>query len=80
MHVVILVPPVFAARVEARTPRHRGRVLASEHQDDLPTISARVPSAPPPGDPTAGVREPRPTVPAGRRGAIAVPEPDESEG
>lgn len=28
-----------------------------------------------PGDPTAGVREPRPKVPAGRSGAIAVPEP-----
>lgn len=35
---------------------------------------------PPPGDPTVGVREPRPTPPAGRRGAIAVPEPhDETE-
>ena len=30
----------------------------------------------PPSEPTAGVREPRPTVPAGRSGAIAVPEPD----
>jgi translation elongation factor EF-G len=29
----------------------------------------------PPGDPTAGVREPRPRVPFGRSGAIAVPEP-----
>jgi hypothetical protein len=30
---------------------------------------------PPSGDPTAGVREPRPKVPTGRSGAIAVPEP-----
>ena len=31
---------------------------------------------PPPGEPEAGVREPRPRVPAGRSGAVAVPEPD----
>lgn len=31
----------------------------------------------PPGDPTTGVREPRPKIPAGRSGAIAVPEPDD---
>jgi translation elongation factor EF-G len=30
----------------------------------------------PPGEPTAGVREPRPTAPVLRGGAIAVPEPD----
>ena len=30
----------------------------------------------PPGDPAAGVREPRPNVPVLRSGAIAVPEPD----
>ena len=30
---------------------------------------------PPPGEPEAGVREPRPKVPVGRSGAIAVPEP-----
>ena len=30
----------------------------------------------PPGDPAAGVREPRPNVPVSRSGAIAVPEPD----
>jgi translation elongation factor EF-G len=29
----------------------------------------------PPGDPTTGVREPRPNVPVLRNGAIAVPEP-----
>ena len=34
---------------------------------------------PPPGEPTVGVREPRPTVPPGRSGAIAVPEPDDEE-
>ena len=33
-------------------------------------------SQPPPGDPAAGVREPRPKVPVGRSGAVAVPEPD----
>jgi translation elongation factor EF-G len=32
---------------------------------------------PPPGEPEAGVREPRPKAPAGRSGAIAVPEPDD---
>jgi len=34
---------------------------------------------PPPGEgePEAGVREPRPRVPAGRSGAVAVPEPDD---
>jgi len=32
---------------------------------------------PPPGDPAAGVREPRPKVPAGRSGAVALPEPDD---
>jgi translation elongation factor EF-G len=35
---------------------------------------------PPPGDPrepAAGVREPRPKVPVGRSGAIAVPEPED---
>ena len=30
----------------------------------------------PPGDPTAGVRQPRPKVPVLRNGAIAVPEPE----
>ena len=30
---------------------------------------------PPPGDPTAGVREPRPKVPIRRTGTIALPEP-----
>jgi translation elongation factor EF-G len=30
----------------------------------------------PPGEPTAGVREPRPNVPVLRSGAIAVPEPE----
>jgi translation elongation factor EF-G len=34
----------------------------------------------PPGDPTAGVREPRPNVPVLRSGAIAVPEPDDDSG
>jgi len=34
-------------------------------------------SQPPPGDPAAGVREPRPKVPVGRSGAVALPEPDE---
>jgi translation elongation factor EF-G len=33
-------------------------------------------SQPPPGDPAAGVREPRPKVPVGRTGAVSVPEPD----
>jgi len=107
MHVVIIVPQAFAARVEARIPHHRGRVQASEHRDGVQTIRARVPQADvaafvsalmadtnrtartsmvlyeywpvlqPPGDPTAGVREPRPKVPTGRSGAIAVPEPDD---
>jgi translation elongation factor EF-G len=30
----------------------------------------------PPGDPTAGVRQPRPNAPVSRSGAIAVPEPE----
>ena len=108
MHVVIVVPHVFAARAEARVPHHRGRVQSSDHRNGLQTIRARVPQAdvaaflsalmvetngaartsmvlyeywpvlqPPPGDPTAGVREPRPKVPAGRSGAIALPEPDD---
>ena len=34
-------------------------------------------SQPPPGDPDAGVREPRPRVPVGRSGAVAMPEPDD---
>jgi translation elongation factor EF-G len=34
-------------------------------------------SQPPQGDPDVGVREPRPKVPVGRSGAIAVPEPDD---
>ncbi len=34
----------------------------------------------PPGEGTAGVREPRPNVPVLRSGAIAVPEPDEHSG
>jgi translation elongation factor EF-G len=34
-------------------------------------------SQPPPRNPEAGVREPRPKVPVGRSGAIAVPEPDD---
>ena len=110
MHVVISVSHEFAARVEACVPRHRGRVVSSEHRAGAQTIRARVPQAtlaafvsalmaethhtartsmvlyeywptlqPPPGDPTAGVREPRPTRPPGRRGAIAVPEPDDTE-
>lgn len=33
----------------------------------------------PPGDPTAGVREPRPNVPVLRSGAIAVPEPESGD-
>ena len=108
MHVVIVVPQEFAARVEARVPHHRGRVHSSEHRDGVQTIRARVPQAdvaafvsalmvdtsgaartsmvlyeywpvlqPPPGDPAAGVREPRPKVPAGRSGAVALPEPDD---
>jgi elongation factor G len=32
---------------------------------------------PPPGEPEAGVRQPRPLVPVGRSGAVAVPEPDD---
>jgi hypothetical protein len=32
-------------------------------------------AGPPPGDPLAGVRVPRPKVPVGRSGAVAVPEP-----
>jgi len=105
MHVVIVVPHVFAARVEARIPHCRGRLQSSEHRDGLQTIRARVPEASvpafvsalmadtngtartsmvlyeywpvlqPPGDPAAGVREPRPKIPTGRSGAIAVPEP-----
>ena len=34
----------------------------------------------PPGDPTTGVREPRPKVPVLRNGAIAGPEPDDASG
>ena len=34
-------------------------------------------SEPPPGEPEAGVREPRPKVPVLRSGAVAVPEPDD---
>src|SRR5215203_7269581 len=90
MHVVIVVPQEFAARVEARVSRHRGRLHSSEHRDVVRTIRARVPEADvaafvsavladtngrartsmvlygswpvlerPPGDPMAGVREPR---------------------
>jgi translation elongation factor EF-G len=111
MHVVIVVPHAFAARVEARLPYHRGRVQSSEHRDGVQTIRARVPEAnvsalvtalmantngtartsmvldeywpvlqPPArgaGDPTAGVREPRPRAPTGRSGAVAVPEPQD---
>jgi elongation factor G len=33
-------------------------------------------SEPPPGEPEAGVREPRPRVPVLRSGAVAIPEPD----
>ena len=33
----------------------------------------------PPGDPTAGVREPRPKVPSLRSGRIAVPEPEPAD-
>jgi len=107
MHVVIVVPHVFAARVEARIPHYRGRVQSSEHRDGSQTIRARVadvsvpafvsalmadtngtartsmvlyehcPVPQPPGDPAAGVREPRPKVPTGRSGAIAVPEPQD---
>jgi len=108
MHVVIVVPQEFAARVEARVPHHRGLLHSSEHRDGVQTLRARVPQASvpgfvsalmvdtngkartsmilyeywpvleaPPGDPTAGVREPRPKVPAGRTGAIALPEPDD---
>ena len=105
MHVVIVVPQAFAARVEARVPHHRGLVQSSEHRDGVQTIRARVPEVSvaafvaelmtetngtartsmvlyeywpvlqPPADPAAGVREPRPKVPVGRSGAIAVPEP-----
>ena len=111
MHVVIVVDQEFAARVEARVPRHRGRLHSSEHRDGVQTIGARVPQADvaafvsalmtdtngrartsmeiyeywpvlerPPGDPSAGVREPRPNVPVSRSGAIAVPEPDDDSG
>jgi translation elongation factor EF-G len=107
MHVVIVVPQTYAAGVEARLPRYRGRVISSEHRDGVQTIRARVPQVDvaafvselilytegrartsmvvyeywptlqdPPGEPTAGVREPRPRRPVLRSGAIAVPEPD----
>jgi translation elongation factor EF-G len=108
MHVVINVPQEYAARVETRVSRARGRVVESEHRDGTQTIRARVPEVEvgafvsalvedtggrvrtsmvlyeywpvperPPGEPTAGVREPRPRAPTGRTGAIAVPEPDD---
>jgi translation elongation factor EF-G len=108
MHVVIVVPQEFAARVEARIPNHRGRLHSSDHRDGVQTIRTRMPQAdvaafvsalmsdtngtartsmvlyeywpalqPPPGEPTLGVRQPRPKVPAGRSGAIAVPEPED---
>ena len=108
MHVVIVVPQEYAAGVEARLPRHRGRLQSSEHRDGVQTIRARVPQAEvaafiatlmadthgrartsmvvyeywpvlhsPPGEPTAGVREPRPKLPVLRSGAIAVPEPED---
>ena len=35
MHVVIVVPQVFAARAEARVPHHRGRVLSSDHRNGV---------------------------------------------
>ena len=107
MHVVIVVAQEFAARLEARVSRHRGRLHSSEHHDGVQTIRVRVPQAEvaafvsavladtngqartsmvlyeywpvhqrPPGDPTAGVREPRPSVPVLRSGAVAVPEPE----
>jgi translation elongation factor EF-G len=109
MHVVMSVAHEFAARVEACVPRHRGRLVSSEHRAGVQTIRALVPqwelaafvsalmtetrntartsmvlyeywptAQPPPGDPAVGVREPRPTLPTGRRAAIAVPEPDDT--
>ena len=111
MHVVIVVAQEFAARLEARILRHRGRLHSSEYRDGVQTIGARVPQAEvaafvsavmadtdsrartsmvlyeywpvlehPPGDPTTGVREPRPNVPVLRSGANAVPEPSDDSG
>ena len=43
MHVVIVVPQEFAARVAARVPAHRGRLQSSEYRDGVQTIRAHVP-------------------------------------
>lgn len=106
MHVVIVVPQEFAARVAARVTAHRGHLLSSEHRDGEQTIRADVPhdevpafvsevladtnnkartsmalteywptSERPPGNPPAGVREPRPKVPSLRSGGMSVAEP-----
>ena len=45
MHVVIVVPQEFAARVAARLPLHRGRLQSSEYRDGLQTIRTHVPQA-----------------------------------
>lgn len=45
MHVVIIVPQEYAARVAVRIPRHRGRFQSSEHRDGVQTIRAHVPQA-----------------------------------
>ena len=45
MHIVIVVPRAFAARVEACVPNHRGRLYSSDRRDEVQTIHARVPKA-----------------------------------
>ena len=45
MHVVIVVPQVFATCVAARVAAHRGRLLSSEHRDGEQTLRADVPHA-----------------------------------
>jgi translation elongation factor EF-G len=60
-----------AAFVSAVLADTNGRARTSMVLDEYWPVLER-----PPGEPTAGVREPRPNVPVLRSGAIAVPEPE----
>jgi translation elongation factor EF-G len=61
------VGPFVSALLAETNNQARTSMVLSEY---WPTLER------PPGDPMAGVREPRPTVPISRSGAIAVPEPE----